>query len=203
MALRRALPVALGVAVVIGALVITQLLNATSPGSSEDGAKGLSPGPWRPIIRTIDGTGYTIILPHLWYDVTEDDTSSPKVTHYLDSSSQWGNGRANVVVYGPYHVGERSLDSLRELTRVDLRANYKVKVEDGPSREFDGVEGLGLHLVRRLSKDFVSEENYWCVALDGRAYLIVARREAGDTLAPGQFDEMFETWSWEGAEANT
>jgi hypothetical protein len=90
--------------------------------------------------------------------MTEDATSSPKVSRFLDSSSDWGNGWANIVVYGPYIGVEGDLESLGEQQRDALRADFEGKIEDSPPRQIDGVAALGLHLVRPRTKGHFTVE---------------------------------------------
>jgi hypothetical protein len=157
-----------------------------------------SPPPFRQQNETLDGTGYAFGLPPLWLDTTENAASAPESDRSLDSRSDWGSfGRANVVVLGPFTNLDDDLDALREQQRDNLRTDFNGRIEDVGRREIGGVEALGLRRVRPLGTDFMSDETYWVTKVEGLGYLIISRREAGDSLANDAFEQIYASWTWQ------
>ena len=162
---------------------------ATAPGSDVEMSGDL-----------LEGDGYSYALPDEWQDITESVLAdNPGTT--IDSASAWGDtiasGKANLIVEHPSAEGVTDLDDAREQLRANLEASFDAEIEDIDSRDVDGVEMSGLHVLRTNEGGIEVDQTAYIALIDDSAYIITTSRRADEDDSVEAIEAIYDSWSWE------
>ncbi len=197
--------VAVGVLVVVGLAILGLVVaggddEASDPTPVASGEATASGSDVEMSGDLLEGDGYTYALPEEWQDITESVLAdNPGTT--IDSASAWGEtiaaGKANLIVEHPSADGVTDLEDARDQLRGNLEASFDAEIEDIDSREIDGVEMAGLHVLRTNEGGVEVDQTAYITLIDDSAYIITTSRRADEDESVAAFDAIYDSWSWD------
>ena len=197
--------VAVGVLVVVGLAILGLVVaggddEASDPTPAASGEATASGSDVEMSGDLLEGDGYTYALPDEWQDITESVLAdNPGTT--IDSASAWGEtiaaGKANLIVEHPSAEGVTDLEDARDQLRSNLEASFDAEIEDIDSREIDGVEMAGLHVLRTNEGGVEVDQTAYITLIDDSAYIITTSRRADEDESVAAFDAIYDSWSWD------
>ncbi|MEQ6901325.1 hypothetical protein [Nocardioides sp. YIM 152588] len=203
---------ALAVVLVIGIVVaVVALAGGDEPTPGADPSSSTSKGSGKTKETespgtgpTLDGTGYTVVLPSdEWTDATDVfREADPSSTGALDKAAMWGESiqtaRANVIIEAGSANGSSDPEDLEDDWRgLLVGGDSSAVVSDLPERQIDGKRAIGVQISRTNAADVEIYQVAYLTVSGNNAYSIALSRKASDNGVDAAFETMLGGWTWD------